>query len=170
MKTQRRTQLSDKNDKTKQASKNYNLWFALRVFFCVCIVPKSEVSVGRIFKTVLHLAHETCCSSDQHVFSLIVFRNGHHDVCRPLQCTPQHNSTCNDRREKPKKCSREKRYLCNANSIAWRHANPSAVYKDFRHSLLWRLFFFPIEVEPSTPATLFSFLLARWPIWKYLNF
>lgn len=102
MKTQLRTQFSDKNDQTKARITTCDLLCVC--FFCVCVVSKSEVSVGRIFKTVLHLAHETCCSSDQHIFSLIVLRNGHHDVCRPLQRTPQHDSTCKDGREKPKEC------------------------------------------------------------------
>lgn len=39
----------------------------------------------------LHLAHETCCSSDQHILPLVVLRYGHHDVCpsSPPTCTRQ---------------------------------------------------------------------------------
>lgn len=32
-----------------------------------------------------YLPHKACCSSDEHIFACIVFWDGGHDVCRPLQ-------------------------------------------------------------------------------------
>ncbi len=55
------------------------------------------------FQLLLYLAHEACCSSDQHVFPCIVFWDVHHDVCSPVQWAPQHHSTCTEKKKQSEK-------------------------------------------------------------------